>query len=160
MAPRSARPGIEVSEVPQLTDVSSLPETVVSRWIDCFNVRDLDGMLGCMSPGVRFYPLRLSGLERYYRGHDGVRDWFTSLGEAGYAHRLDVHSLRAEADGAVVAVGELHLDEGADPARFWARDQVEDGAIVVAHHYLTDPEIFDGIAKPRRRARPTRFPGL
>lgn len=141
-------------------DTSPGPETIVSRWIDCFNLRDLDGMLDCMSPGVRFYPLRLSGLERQYQGHDGVRDWFGHLAGSGHRYRLAVHNLRAEPDGEVVAVGELHVDAGADPARFWARDQVEDGAIVVAHHYLTDPEIFEGIPKPRRRARPQRFPGL
>lgn len=143
-----------------MTEVSPDPEAVVSRWIDCFNLRDLDGMLECMSPEVRFYPLRLSGLERSYRRHDGVRDWFARLGEADYSHRLDLHNLRAEPDGEVVAIGELHLDEGADPARFWARDKVEDGAIVVAHHYLTDPEIFEDISKPRQPARSRRFPGL
>ena len=133
------------------------PETVVSRWIDFFNLRDLEGMLQCMSRDVRFYPLRLSGFERYYRGHDGVRAWFERMLEHGHSHRIAVHNLRAEPDGAVVAVGELHLDEGADPARFWARDQVEDAGIVVAHHYLTDPEIFESIAP---RERPQRFPGL
>lgn len=141
-----------------MTDGSPGPETVVSRWIDHFNLRDLDGMLECMSPQVRFYPLRLSGLERHYRGHDGVRDWFDHLADNGYSHRLALHNLRAEPDGEVVAIGELHLDGNSDPARFWARDQVEDGVIVVAH-YLTDPEIFESIAKPRR-ARPPRFPGL
>lgn len=143
-----------------MTDSSTSPEAVVSRWIDCFNLRDLDGMLECMSAEVRFFPLRLSGLDRHYRGHDGVRSWFTQLAEAGYLHRLAVHGLRAEPNGEVVAIGELHLDSGADPARFWARDRVDGGEIVVAHHYLTDPEIFEGIAKPSRPSRPARFPGL
>jgi ketosteroid isomerase-like protein len=142
-----------------VADTSPGPETIVSRWIDCFNLRDLKGMLECMSPEVRFFPLRLSGLERRYRGHDGVRDWFGRLSEAGHSLRFAVHHMRAEPDGEVVAIGELHLDEGGDPVRFWARDQVEEGAIVVAHHYLTDPEIFEDIAKPPRRRRPSRFPG-
>lgn len=136
------------------------PEAVVLRWIDFFNLRDLEGMLECMSEEVRFYPLRLGGLDHCYRGHDGVRAWFERMREHRHAHRIAVHSLRSEPDGEVVAIGELHLDEGADPTRFWARDQVEDGAIAVAHHYLTDPEIFESIAAPRRRVRPQRFPGL
>jgi ketosteroid isomerase-like protein len=152
--------GIELAEVPSLAEIPLGPEAVVSRWIDCFNLRDLDGMLACMSREVRFYPLRLSGLKRCYRGHDGVREWFARLNEVGHTHRLGVHNLRAEANGEVVAVGELHLEEGADPARFWARDQVEDGRIVVAHHYLTDPAIFESIAEPQRHSRPPRFPGL
>jgi hypothetical protein len=89
-----------------------------------------------------------------------VREWFARLGEVGYEHRLDVRSLRAEPAGEVVAIGELHLDNGADPARFWARDKVVDGEIVVAHHYLTDPEIFSAIDGARRRVRPSRFPGM
>ena len=149
-----------LSEVLLVSDMSPGPEIVVSRWIDCFNLRDIDGMLDCMSAEVRFYPLRLTGLDRYYRGHAGIRDWFRHLCERGHSHRIDVHNMRAEPHGEVVAIGELHLDEGADPARFWARDHVEDGRIAVAHHYLTDPEIFEGIAEPQRRARPSRFPGL
>ena len=136
------------------------PETVVSRWIDFFNLRDLEGMLECMSHEVRFYPLRLSGLDRCYRGHDGVCAWFERMREHRHSHRIAVHNLRAAPDGDVVAVGELHLDEGADPARFWARDRVADDGITVAHHYLTDPEIFESIAPVVRRVRPRRFPGL
>jgi hypothetical protein len=136
------------------------PETLVSRWIESFNQRDLDGLLGCMSGEVRFYPLRLGGLDRYYRGHDGVRRWFARMAELGHRHRIEVHSLRAEPEGEVVAVGELRLEGDSEPARFWARDQVEGDRIVVAHHYLTDPDVFDGIDARRRRARPPRFPGL
>ena len=132
----------------------------MSRWIDFFNLRDLEGMLECMSRDVLFYPLRLSGFERHYRGHDGVCAWFERMLEHGHSHRIAVHNLRAEPDGEVVAVGELHLDEGADPARFWARDQVENAGIVVAHHYLTDPEIFESLAPMGQRERPQRFPGL
>lgn len=143
-----------------MADAAPGPETIVSRWIDCFNLRDLDGMLECMCPDVRFFPLRLPGVERNYRGHDGVREWFAHLAGAGHSPRLALHNVRAEPGGEVVAIGELHLDEGADPTRFWARDQVQGEAIVVAHHYLTDPEIFAGIAKPMRRTRPPRFPGL
>lgn len=133
------------------------PAELVSRWIESFNQRNLDGMLACMSDTVRFYPLRLSGLDRYYRGHDGVRDWFAQVQERGHAHQIVVLKLRAESDGEVVAVGELRLEEDPEPTRFWARDQVEDGKIVVVHHYLTDPDVFDDIARPKR---PSRFPGL
>jgi ketosteroid isomerase-like protein len=136
------------------------PETLVSQWIEAFNARNLDRMLACMSADVRFYPLRLAGLERYYRGHDGVRGWFARMKELNHQHRIALHNLRAEPDGEVIAIGELRLENDPDPARFWARDQVEDGQIVVAHHYLTDPDIFGSIAPARRRGRPSRFHGL
>jgi hypothetical protein len=135
------------------------PETLVSQWIESFNERNLDGLLECMSGEVRFYPLRLAGLDPYYLGHDGVREWFARMAELGYRHQIAVHSLRAEPGGEVVAVGELRLDDGSDVSRFWARDQVADGKIVVAHRYLTDPDIFDSISVPKRRTRPPRLPG-
>jgi SnoaL-like domain len=137
------------------------PEALVSRWIESFNARDLDGMLSCMSAEVRFYPLRLGGLERYYRGHDGVRLWFARMRELSHEYRIALRNIRGEAGGEVVAIGELHLQEEAEAARFWARDKVENGQIVVSHHYLTDPDIFDGIGPaPRQPVRRRRFPGL
>ncbi len=143
-----------------MPETPTAPETLISCWIESFNDRDLAGMLECMSSEIRFYPLRLGGLDRYYRGHDGVRSWFARMREQGHRHRIELRNLRAEPGGEVVAIGKLHLAGDADPARFWARDMVEDGKIVVSHHYLTDPDIFNGIAPPRRRARPPRFPGL
>lgn len=136
------------------------PKALVSRWTESFNARDLDGMLGCMSAEVRFYPLRLGGLDRYYRGHDGVRGWFERMGELSHAHRIELHNLRSENGGEVVAIGELRLDGQPDATRFWAREKVANGKIVVAHHYLTDPDIFNGIGPFRRPGRPARFPGL
>jgi SnoaL-like domain len=38
--------------------------------------RDVEGMLAHLDPEVRFHPLRLSGLDGSYRGHDGVQRWF------------------------------------------------------------------------------------
>ena len=113
-----------------------------------------------MSAEVRFYPLRLGGLERYYRGHEGVRGWFERMLDLNHEHRIALHNIRGEPDGEVVAIGELRLDDQPDATRFWAREKVANGQIVVAHHYLTDPDIFHGIGPPRRRARPPRFPGL
>lgn len=139
----------------------SAPQALVSQWIESYNARDLDGMLSCMSAEVRFYPLRLDGLERYYRGHDGVRSWFARLNELRHRYRLDLRNIRGEHDGEVVAIGELRFEGDPDPARFWARNQVEDGAIAIAHHYLTDPDVLDGIRTSQRPSgRPSRFPGL
>ena len=59
--------------------VAQVPERVVSRWVDAFNARDLDGMLACLAADVDLHPLRLSGLRASYRGHDGVREWFAQL---------------------------------------------------------------------------------
>jgi SnoaL-like domain len=144
-----------------LPETPLAPEMLVSQWIESFNDRNLEGLLACMNADVRFYPLRLSGFDRFYHGHDGVCSWFRRMEQLGYAHRIALHNVRAGPDGEVVAIGELRLDEGSDAARFWARDQVVDGQIVVSHHYLTDPDIFDDIGSLRkRRGRPLRFHGM
>jgi ketosteroid isomerase-like protein len=118
--------------------------TLLWRWIGAFNARDLDGVLALMDRRVRLHPLRLSGLDRSYRGHDGVRSWFARMKELGLEHRFAVSDVRGDNEEAM-AVGKLRLEPDTDPIRFWMLDKVEDGRIVSAHHYLTDPEAF-----PRR----------
>lgn len=120
---------------------------IVLRWIDAFNDRDLDSVLTLMDPEVRLHPLRLSGVERLYRGHDGVERWFARMSEVGLKHRFDVSALRT--DGREVrGVGQMHLAPDEEPVRFWMLDRIEDGRIVTAHHYLTDPGAF-----PKREGR-------
>lgn len=119
---------------------------MVAEWVDAFNARDLEWMLACMSPEVRFHPLRLAGLERSYRGHDDVRGWLRRLDELGHRHRIALSELRGGSDGEVLGVGSLMLLRETDPARFWLLHRVEGGLIVAAHHYLTDPAAFPGFA--------------
>ena len=40
--------------------------------------RDLDGLLAMMADDVEAFPI-LAGLEGGYRGHDGIRRWWTGL---------------------------------------------------------------------------------
>jgi len=118
-----------------------LPTAVLRRWINAFNLRDLDAMLALMHADVRLQPLRLNGLQRSYRGHDGVGRWFADMREHGLAHRLAIANLRAQGQEAI-AIGTLKLSPGDDPIRFWILDRIEDGRIVTANHYLTDPDVF------------------
>jgi ketosteroid isomerase-like protein len=120
------------------------PRALVADWVDAFNERDLERMLVRMSPEVRFHPLRLTGLDRSYRGHDGVRSWLRRLDELGHRHRIVLSELRGGSDGEVLGVGSLVLFREADPARFWLLHRVQGGVIVAAHHYLTDPAAFPG----------------
>ena len=48
--------------------IAAAPEALVTRWVDAFDARDVEGMLVCLDPDVRFHPLRLDGLDRSYRG--------------------------------------------------------------------------------------------
>lgn len=127
---------------PDLRGCALQHRELVSTWVDAFNRRELDGMLACMAADVRFHPLRLSGIERSYRGHDGVRTWLSQLEAMGHDHRIALSELRGGSDGEVLAVGLLRLKEEDDPSRIWLLERIDKGLIVAAHHYLTDPDAF------------------
>jgi ketosteroid isomerase-like protein len=122
--------------------VAGLRETIVLRWVDAFNARDLHGMLRCLDVDVRFHPPRLSGISGSYRGHDGVAEWFERL-RPRHEHRIVVAQVRPVGEDCVNVVGSLCL--GADPeiAPFCGLHRVRGGRIVTAHHYLTDPDMIE-----------------
>lgn len=119
--------------------------TVLTEWMEAFNERDLDGMLSRMAPGVRLYPLPLSGLHGPYRGHDGIRDWFQALHDAGHAYTIDLHEVRIPRADEVLGIGELRFPGNGETFPFWARDLIDGGLISLAHHYLTDPEMGEAL---------------
>jgi ketosteroid isomerase-like protein len=117
--------------------MSHADEATVRRWFDAFNLRDLEAMLACMDPHVDFRPLRLHGLKGVYHCHVGIRDWFADLVLMEHRHRIELSRVQASSGGEVIAAGTLSL-AGPDQSSFWAVDQVEDGLIVAAHHFLSD----------------------
>jgi hypothetical protein len=142
MEPLSGAASQGESEAPSATRPAE-PEVIVAKWLDAFNVRDLDGMLALMDERIEFHPLRLPGLESAYRGHDGVRSWFAQLVEMEHRHRIELTEVRNTRDDRLLAVGFVQIDDDADRAPFWALERVARGMIVSAYHYLTDPEVFD-----------------
>ena len=48
------------------------------RAFEAFKDRDLDGLLAMMADDVEAFPI-LAGMEGGYRGHDGIRRWWTGL---------------------------------------------------------------------------------
>jgi ketosteroid isomerase-like protein len=122
---------------------SPAPVDLVSSWVAAFNERDLDGMLDCLDRNVDFRPLKLTGLDRSYRGHDRVRRWFEQIGQLGYDYRLDVDSLSSDDEGSVVIVaGSLRLGPAA-LAPFSAIHTTADGQILSAHYYLSELDLID-----------------
>ena len=122
---------------------AQLSETVVVRWVEAFNARDLDGMLSCLAEDVNFHPLRLSGLSACYRGHDGVREWFAKLRRSRHDHQIVVSETRDLGEGRVLASGSLRFGGQAGVGSFCAMERIDDGRIVAAHHYLTDADTIE-----------------
>ncbi len=121
------------------------PESVVTRWVDAFNTRDLDGMLACLAADVAFHPLRLSGLRASYRGHDGVREWFTQLKHLRHEHLIVLCEAREAGQGQVFTSGSLGLAGEPDIGPFCALRRISGGLIVAVHQYLTDPDMIESL---------------
>lgn len=118
-------------------------DAIVLRWLQAFNARDLDGMLGCVAEQVDFHPLRLGGLAPGYRGRDGVREWFAHLRQACYDYRIAACEVRDFGAGKVFCSGLLSFGNEADLGPVCALHQVDAGLIVTAREYLTDPDMIE-----------------
>lgn len=121
---------------------SQTPLDLVSSWVAAFNERDLDGMLDCLDRDVDFRPLKLSGLDRSYRGHEGVRRWFEQSRQLSHEYQLDVDHLSSQAEESVFTVaGSLRLGQAA-LSPFTAIHTIADGQILSAHHYLSELDLI------------------
>lgn len=134
--------GCEIAES-DTTMQSSPRRWIVSRWVEAFNARDLDGMLACLHRGIALHPVKLSGIEACYRGHDGARCWFAQLQRHQYAYTISISDVQDLGDGRVFATGSLSLTEDPEIAPFCAVHRVTNGLTISAHHYLTDPEMIE-----------------
>ena len=123
--------------------LAQLPDTIVLRWVDAFNTRDVDGMLACVSEDVDFHPLRLSGLRSSYRGHDGVREWFRGLQSRRRDCQIAVSEVRSVGEGRVLVTGSLTLGGEMEVAPVCALHRIDDGLIAAAHQYLSDPDMIE-----------------
>jgi SnoaL-like domain len=125
---------------------SALAEkALILRWVNAFNARNLDGLLGCLHSEVDFHPLRLIGIDCSYRGHDGVRTWFERLEELRYRHRIELSHVRDGRKGELLAVGALHVPGHGSVAPFCASHRIEDGLIVLARHYPRKPDLVERV---------------
>ena len=120
-------------------------ERIVSRWVDAFNARDLDGILADLAGTVDFRPVRLSGIAASYRGHDGVREWFTQLMRLRHDYRIVLLEARATGEGRVFASGPLSLGGESDVGPFCALHRLDEWLIVAVRQYLTDPDMIESL---------------
>ena len=123
--------------------IAPAPDALVRGWMDAFHARDVEGMLARLDPEVRFHPLRLSGLDGSYRGHDGVQRWLARLTQLHHDYVIALSEVHGSRDDKVLAVGELRLAGNIEIARFYALHRIADGVIVAAHHYLSDPVMLE-----------------
>src|SRR3954451_7971861 len=125
------------SPLPAAT-VSHANAVVVGHFISAFNRRDVDGMLAALDPEAEFHPLRLDGVEKEFRGHARVKEWFAQLAEFDHGHRIVVSEIEPSGNGAMIAAGQVEFDDSAAQAPFCGVYRLADAFITEPRHYLSD----------------------
>jgi hypothetical protein len=120
--------------------VSQSHAVLVGSFISAFNLRDLDGMLAWLAGDVEFHPLKVHGIADGYRGHAGVKEWFTRIVAFDDEHRIVVGAIEPLSAGRVLAVGHLELGDARLTTPFCGIHRVRDGLIARSHHYMSDLE--------------------
>jgi len=143
-----ARPSVRDAPASPAEASASVPaagpnDAVVLRWAQAFNARDLDGMLACVAEQVDFHPLRLRGVASWYRGRDGVREWFGRLLQGRHEHRIAVCEVRDLGGGKVFVSGSLRIGDEADIGPVCLLHELDEGMIVTAREYLSDPDTIE-----------------
>jgi ketosteroid isomerase-like protein len=114
---------------------------------DAFNRRDLDAFLGFMDPEVEL-TTRLMELEGdpYYRGHDGVRDWWRDLLGIFPDFSTEVLDVREHGDAMVMTVRVRgHGLEGGTPFEemLWQAGKMRDGKVTWWRNFTSKSEAFE-----------------
>jgi ketosteroid isomerase-like protein len=73
------------------------------RAFQAFADRDLDGLLAMMADDVEAFPI-LAGMEGGYRGHDGIRRWWTGLLGTFPDFRAEIVELNDLGDSTIAVV--------------------------------------------------------
>jgi ketosteroid isomerase-like protein len=122
---------------------------VVSRMFACWASNDLEGMLECADPELRWHTAADGEL---YEGHEGVRTFFERWQTNG--QRLEAPLQRAVevSPGRILVVGRLRLMRPgrglADSPGVWAF-HVQDGRITLIHAYRSESEAIDALKAAR-----------
>jgi ketosteroid isomerase-like protein len=117
------------------------------RFYDAFNRRDFDALLAFMDPEVEFASrfMEMEG-DPYYRGHDGVREWWRTLLAIFPDFSVEVLEVRDLGDFGIAA---LRLrGHGADSGvpfdeAMWQTVKVRDGKVTWAHNFGSEAEALE-----------------
>jgi ketosteroid isomerase-like protein len=114
---------------------------------DAFNRRDLDAFLALMDPEVELTTrfMELEG-DPYYRGHDGVRDWWRTLLGIFPDFSTEVLEVRDLGDSLIVAVRVRgHGAEGGTPFEqvLWQACKVRHGKTTWWRNFASEAEALE-----------------
>ncbi|HKH42789.1 MAG TPA: nuclear transport factor 2 family protein [Solirubrobacterales bacterium] len=122
---------------------------IVERGFEAFNENGVEGILPYIHPEFEATtPPDLASEPDTYRGHDGIRRWFSSFDEVMDEIRWDAHRFQ-EVDGRVLVEFTLRargkttgLDFGQDAVMVW---ELRDGQAIRVSLYATVDEALSAI---------------
>ena len=117
------------------------------RAFQAFEDRDLNGLLAILDDDVEAFPI-LAGMEGGYRGHDGIRRWWSSLLGTFPDFHAEIRELRDLGD---VTFAVLHLQgrgAGSDTpvdAAAWQVTQFRGGKCIGWRVYTSEREALEAV---------------
>jgi ketosteroid isomerase-like protein len=119
----------------------------VHRVYDAFNRRDLDDFLASMDPDIELTArfMELEG-DPYYRGHDGVREWWRTLLAVFPDFSAEVLEVRDFGDSVVIAL--RVRGHGADSGVpidevLWQASKVRNGRVTWARNFGREADALE-----------------
>lgn len=119
------------------------------RIFDAFNRRDLADFLTLMDADVRAVPLT-AVMEGDYRGHDGIRRWWTNLLDILPDYTIDAIAVRELGDVTVSELRNRAHGPGSDTDvehRTWSVAKWRDGKVVWWGNFQTEAEALDAVGQ-------------
>jgi ketosteroid isomerase-like protein len=120
---------------------------LVHRVYDAFNRRDLDDFLAFADPDVELTTrfMEMEG-DPFYRGHDGVREWWRTLLAVFPDFSAEVLEVRDFGDSVVIAlrVRGHGVDSGAPVDEVvWQASKVRNGKVTWARNFGREAEALE-----------------
>ncbi len=117
-------------------------EAAGRTFVDAHNRRDFEALCALTDPEIAFHPTSLTGGERIYRGHEGLRRWVDHLHESKIVHRAQIRELRVLDENRLMILTNVLVDGELVTEAAMLTRLTDDGAIAEIHAYLSDEEML------------------
>jgi ketosteroid isomerase-like protein len=107
--------------------------------------RDLDGFLALAHPEIQFRSLIAEAEGGFYRGHDGVREWWATVIES-LGIRPGAEAIESFRDRGITRMGLAGTIEGVEvPQKMWMAWRVRDGLLIWWQTFRTEAEALEAV---------------